>query len=167
MHTWRVKARAGVAVVCFFVGHDALAQTQIAADAVYEMPSAVGVDVALRTRLRDTRVGGAISGTIVPASPCCTVFVHGFMTLDFAVYADPHVSVFVGAAAGPTLFAPTSPNVEEGAALVATLDVALFVMHRVTFDVIVRGGGQIELAPIGVKQPTPLGELALGFSWDL
>lgn len=124
----------------------------------------IALDAAARIRFGDVRVGGFVDAS---ASPSNAPETHArvFTTADVALYRDDQVVVFVGAGAGPSLVVQGSSSA-VGAALIATLDVALPLRKRLALDFIVRAGAELPLT-VAVDHPISIGQFAIGLTWDL
>ncbi len=146
-----------------------VAQASLSIAATYEVPSAVSGDVAFHFRIHDVRVGALVDIATAPVvDSFAQLRIRPLATLDVAAHEDEHVAIFVGGAAGPTIYALVSvPQVNFGAglALLATLDIATPISNLFTFDFIVRGG--LELPLTIATQAYAIGQFGIGLTWKL
>lgn len=133
--------------------------------ALYDAPGAFGVDVALRARVRDLRYGGLAQATALPFGSERTIEARPLVVFDWLVHESTPARLWLGAALGPWFRFLADNDTHIGFTALLAFDVAIPISAALSFDVILRAGGQID-GSVALARPDPVGQFLLGLTWE-
>lgn len=128
--------------------------------------AAVALNLALRVGTRRWRAG--LLADLVLTPPQLThellVDLRPMLALDANLRLEDDVRLWLGIAAGPSF--RNLDQIVTGFSAFVSLDVAVPLSSHFAIDTIIRGGFD-EAVTVATDHPDPLGELALGLTFDL
>ena len=133
--------------------------------ALYEAPGALGLDVALRARVRDLRYGGLAQAVALPLGTERTIQARPLVVFDWCAHEGAAARLWLGAALGPWFRFLADNDTHIGFTALLTFDVAVPLSKSLSFDVILRAGGQID-GSVALARPDPVGQFLLGLTWE-
>jgi len=133
--------------------------------ALYDAPGAIGVDVSLRSRVRNLRYGGLAQVTALPLSNERTLQARPLVAFDWLVYDSPSALLWLGAALGPWFRFFAESDTHIGFTALLAFDVAVPISKSLALDFIVRAGGQID-GSTALARPDPVGQFLVGLTWE-
>lgn len=133
--------------------------------ALYDAPGAFGLDIALRARVRDLRYGGLAQVAALPLGGERAVEARPLVVFDWCVHESRSARLWLGGALGPRFRFLADNDTHIGFTALLAFDVAVPLSPSLSFDVIVRAGGQIE-GSSALARPDPVGQFLLGLTWE-
>jgi hypothetical protein len=127
--------------------------------------AAVALNLAVRVGTRRWRAGLLADLVLCPpqAGHALLVDLRPMLSLDANLRLENDVRLWLGLAAGPSF--RNLDQIVNGISTLVSLDVAVPISSHFAIDVVVRGGFD-EALSVATPHPDPLGELALGVTWD-
>ena len=128
--------------------------------------AAVALNLALRVGTRRWRAGFLGDVVLSPAQLGheLLVDVRPMLALDANLRLEDDVRLWLGIAAGPSF--RNLDQIVTGFSTFVSLDVAVPLSSHFAIDTIIRGGFD-EALTVATDHPDPLGEIALGLTFDL